>query len=357
MLTQSLCPLLLGSVCYHNLPSVLVKILGVYTVSWSRGGRDKLSALDVIVMPNLFYQKTNVKVFDLKGSERNRYIKQAAKEAAQASPAAPLTPSAAPGVAAATTVPSSMPQPATPAAAEETGRTLLDLNLWEYTHGLPIPVHESSHSLLRMTLHNDSYFLSSLEVIDYSLLVGFDTANSELLVGVIDYIRQYTWDKKLETGMKSMGRIAGQAVPTVINPASYKLRFRAAMERYFMIAPDQCSFFRKIQVSRRRRAAAAAASRCCAHCAAHLSAPLPVCATCVVQEKDEESITAYAVVREDEGRKGSGSTADRGGAAGGSGGGSAPPIAAPVAPQQQAAGSAGPAPAQQPRTGKFRWGS
>ena len=96
-------------------------------------------------------------------------------------------------------------------------------------------------------LHNDSFFLSGREVIDYSLLVGFDHANGEVLVGVIDYIRKYTLDKRLETGMKSMGRIVGQAVPTVIDPTAYKQRFRAAMERFFMIAPDQCSWFRKVQ--------------------------------------------------------------------------------------------------------------
>ena len=46
-----------------------------------------------------------------------------------------------------------------------------------------------------------------------------------------DYIRQYTWDKRLETGVKSVGIIAGQSRPTVISPQSYKIRFRLAMDR------------------------------------------------------------------------------------------------------------------------------
>ena len=238
----------MAKVCFHDLPSALVKILGVYTLSWQRGKKEGMSALHVIVMPNLFYQKPNVKRFDLKGSERNRYIKTNTPAAtAQPAPLPPLPPSAASSAIAVLSTPTSASPPPTAIPPAESGHTLLDLNLWEYTRGLPIPVVETSHSLLKMCLHNDSYFLSQLDVIDYSLLVGFDHSNGELLVGVIDYIRQYTWDKKLETGMKSMGRIMGQAVPTVINAASYKQRFRQAMDRYFMITPDQCSWFRKVQ--------------------------------------------------------------------------------------------------------------
>lgn len=57
----------------------------------------------------------------------------------------------------------------------------------------------------------------------------------------VDFIRQYTWDKKLEMGVKSVGLIAGQNVPTIISPQNYKIRFRLAMERYFMVSPDQAS--------------------------------------------------------------------------------------------------------------------
>jgi len=66
MLTQNL---------YRNLPSLLVKILGVYQVSWRRHNGDKLERMHVFVMANLFYGKRITRVFDLKGSVRNRYIK------------------------------------------------------------------------------------------------------------------------------------------------------------------------------------------------------------------------------------------------------------------------------------------
>ena len=36
-------------------------------------------------------------------------------------------------------------------------------------------------------------FLANLNVMDYSLVVGVDTENKELVVGVVDYIRPFTW--------------------------------------------------------------------------------------------------------------------------------------------------------------------
>lgn len=69
---------------------------------------------------------------------------------------------------------------------------------------------------------------------DYSLLVGMvqqATENSgaseswTLVVGVIDYCRQYTWKEEAESRVKR---------GTVIQPKQYKRRFREALHRYFM---------------------------------------------------------------------------------------------------------------------------
>jgi len=51
-----------------------------------------------------------------------------------------------------------------------------------------------------------------------------------------DYMRQYTWDKQLETWVKSARLIneKGKA-PTVISPLQYKRRFRDAMWNYFVM--------------------------------------------------------------------------------------------------------------------------
>ena len=37
---------------------------------------------------------------------------------------------------------------------------------------------------------NDTLFLSIVNVVDYSILVGFDEEKQELVVGIIDYMRQ-----------------------------------------------------------------------------------------------------------------------------------------------------------------------
>lgn len=36
-------------------------------------------------------------------------------------------------------------------------------------------------------------FLANLNVMDYSLVVGVDSERKELVVGVVDYIRTFTW--------------------------------------------------------------------------------------------------------------------------------------------------------------------
>jgi 1-phosphatidylinositol-3-phosphate 5-kinase len=75
---------------------------------------------------------------------------------------------------------------------------------------------------------------------DYSLLVGVDEEQHELVVGIIDFFRQYTWDKHLETWVKG-GILGGSrsTAPTVVSPSQYKRRFRKAMSTYFVMVPDQ----------------------------------------------------------------------------------------------------------------------
>lgn len=74
---------------------------------------------------------------------------------------------------------------------------------------------------------------------DYSLLVGLDEDNKELVLGIIDYIRTFTWDKKLETIVKRYGILGGQGkLPTIVSPEEYQKRFIEAMHRYFLEVPD-----------------------------------------------------------------------------------------------------------------------
>lgn len=77
---------------------------------------------------------------------------------------------------------------------------------------------------------------------DYSLLVVVDQQKQELVCGIIDYLRQYTWDKQLETWVKSSLYVPKNQSPTVISPKEYKKRFRKFMSAHFLCVPDNwCS--------------------------------------------------------------------------------------------------------------------
>jgi 1-phosphatidylinositol-3-phosphate 5-kinase len=94
--------------------------------------------------------------------------------------------------------------------------------------------------LFHKAVLNDTLFLSIINIVDYSILIGFDDDTHEVVIGIIDYMRQYDIIKRMERMGKSVGTmIAGQAEPTVIQPPQYRKRFQLAMERYFMTVPDK----------------------------------------------------------------------------------------------------------------------
>jgi len=181
----------------------LAKIFGVYQVvikhPSSAGGASKDIRLDLMIMENIFYAKAISRIYDLKGSIRSRYNSE-------------------------------------PTASNA---VLLDENLLEILPASPILVRQEARAKLEKALWKDTAFLAQLGVMDYSLLVGIDEVNSELVVGIIDYIRQYTWDKQLETWVKSSGILGGAGkVPTIISPKQYMKRFRIAMMVYFTLVPS-----------------------------------------------------------------------------------------------------------------------
>lgn len=56
---------------------------------------------------------------------------------------------------------------------------------------------------------------------------------------IVDFIRTFTWDKKLESWVKESGILGGGGKePTIVSPRQYRIRFREAMERYFLMVPD-----------------------------------------------------------------------------------------------------------------------
>lgn len=64
--------------------------------------------------------------------------------------------------------------------------------------------------------------------------------NAYALILLADYIRTFTWDKKLETIIKGSVLAGGAGkLPTVVSPEVYRTRFCHAMDRYFLLTPDR----------------------------------------------------------------------------------------------------------------------
>jgi 1-phosphatidylinositol-3-phosphate 5-kinase len=73
---------------------------------------------------------------------------------------------------------------------------------------------------------------------DYSLLLGFHKGRQELVVGLVDYMRQYTWDKQIESWVKSSGLLGGAGKePTIVSPRQYARRFQQAVLSYLTVVP------------------------------------------------------------------------------------------------------------------------
>ncbi|CAA3014733.1 1-phosphatidylinositol-3-phosphate 5-kinase FAB1B-like isoform X2 [Olea europaea subsp. europaea] len=184
-------------------PTCLAKILGIYQVTSKHLKGGKESKMDLLVMENLLFGRNLTRLYDLKGSSRSRYNPD----------------------------------------SSGSNKVLLDQNLIEAMPTSPIFVGNKAKRLLERAVWNDTAFLASIDVMDYSLLVGVDEEKHELVLGIIDFMRQYTWDKQLETWVKTSGILGGpkNASPTVISPKQYKKRFRKAMTTYFLMVPDQWS--------------------------------------------------------------------------------------------------------------------
>ncbi|CAO1623069.1 unnamed protein product [Sympodiomycopsis kandeliae] len=210
----------------HGKPTTLAKIFGLFRISVRNAATGRSFKLDVVVMENLFYGRKCSRIFDLKGSMRNRYVKE------------------------------------TGAA----GEVLLDENLVEISRKSPLYIREASKNMLKQALKHDSNFLAEMNIMDYSVIVGIDsndpksspqpaskqaTAESEtdsdehheLVVGIIDFLRSYTWDKRVETFVKEQSSLlagggAKGELPTVITPKQYAQRFVHFLDGVLLVSPD-----------------------------------------------------------------------------------------------------------------------
>jgi hypothetical protein len=199
---------------FHKMPSALAKILGAYKIKIKSNKKDKVENSYIILMENLFYGKNmqDIKAYDLKGSKLNRYLQK---------------------------------------KDQKPNQVLPDTNFKEDFKGEPIPLERNMSELLKVAVHNDSLLLSKMNVVDYSLLLIIDdtpricnTKDSEhpsscpvcytktVRVGIIDYVRKYTWDKQLEhVGKVIINRLQ---MPTIVNPVNYKERFKEAIDDFFI---------------------------------------------------------------------------------------------------------------------------
>nr|KMM69160.1 FYVE finger-containing phosphoinositide kinase [Coccidioides posadasii RMSCC 3488] len=190
---------IMSEALFHELPSAIAKMFGFYQVIIKNPTTGVEFNWFLLLMENLFYDRNPTRIFDLKGSMRNRKVQ----------------------------------------STGEQNEVLLDENMVEFIYESPLFTREHSKKLLSQSVWNDTLFLARQNVMDYSLMIAIDEGRQELVVGIIDCIRTYTWDKKLESWIKDRGFAGGgKNRPTVTSPKEYKNRFREAMARYVLHAPN-----------------------------------------------------------------------------------------------------------------------
>jgi len=167
-------------------PTALVKILGFFKIRHTHVHKSQY----ILVMENLFPKQRFSQidhVFDLKGCTYGRRQK-------------------------------------------EEGATGFERNLMEYTGGSPLLLTPAAKAKFNQAVRQDTAFLQHLQVVDYSLLLGVDTTNKLLVVGIVDYCREYSLGLRIY-GSMTAGR-------TIIAPKDYRTRFCDQMDRFLMHVPS-----------------------------------------------------------------------------------------------------------------------
>jgi 1-phosphatidylinositol-3-phosphate 5-kinase len=101
-----------------------------------------------MLMENLLlHTDENSIKYDLKGSKRNRFIKEKTK-----------------------------------------GKVTLDNNFLQDMKSRPIPIQYSMKRLLTIAIYNDSMYLTRHQIIDYSMFVAIDPIRRTIRFGIIDYV-------------------------------------------------------------------------------------------------------------------------------------------------------------------------
>ena len=178
---------------FKNYPSILGKILGMFKVKILK--KNKEEKFYLVLMENLYYSLPIPKViYDLKGSERRRFIKEKYKK-------------------------------------DNKNQVLLDTNFLD-DFKFPLIIKKNYFDLLISAIKNDTIFFKNNKIIDYSLLLII-VDNFYIKIGIIDYTQKYNLNKKLEHYGK-MFFSGNSHTHTIISPENYKERFNEHMEKYFI---------------------------------------------------------------------------------------------------------------------------
>ncbi|CAK4726299.1 unnamed protein product [Aphanomyces euteiches] len=173
-------------------PTMLSKIVGVYRITI-----DDMS-MCLLVMENLVYNRKVDALFDLKGKMEGR--------------------------------------------TADHGTVLWDRNFVKMFQGIPLALQESAMVHLKTAMMNDTTFLAAVDVVDYSMLVGYDKRKQEVVACIIDYIVKYDFMKRLEHHGKRLLQDEGEI--TVLNPKQYTKRFQTAMTKMVeILSTDKTEFF------------------------------------------------------------------------------------------------------------------
>ncbi|KAL3068009.1 hypothetical protein niasHT_037999 [Heterodera trifolii] len=181
--------------------TALCKIFGAFSVNCTNKQTGQSVKSDLIVMEFLFYRKDIKQIWDLKGSLRNRLA-------------------------------------STKSDNNGASSVLLDENYIQNMWRNQIYITTHSKTALSQAIINDSHFLADQGIMDYSLLAGICRGEEdEVIVGIVDYMRTFTFDKKVESAIKNAIPLTNSS--TVISPEQYCRRFYEAIDGYFAVAPDQ----------------------------------------------------------------------------------------------------------------------
>ena len=145
-------------------PTLLGKIVGVYQIIFKNNSTNATLRTNLLVMENLFYNRKVVQKFDLKGSMRNRLVNPDNEEGEIVLLDENLMKST---------------------CDTEEDIQIFTIILFSVTCDSPLYILPHSKAVLTGAIQFDTKFLSSQSVMDYSLLVGLDSENKELVLGII----------------------------------------------------------------------------------------------------------------------------------------------------------------------------